>query len=778
MNIRQRITLLIVLTFLALSFVGGFAVYQSRLSAKEVKTVTEGVVPSAIASVELMSQLKDVQIATLAMVSAPDSDSVNKTKSDLSLRKATLQAALATQYKQADSDAQRGLVKQAEESLVNYFSSIDDTAGFVLAGQKELAEATLSATVDQYLREQMSIIETVQIEKRRSKDEAIATMNTNLGNTSMMLTIVTLATVIFLTILGLLLYRQIVIPMNEMQSKMTDIATTQDYTHRVPVNRMDEIGHSLVAFNIMVEKIQQSSELVKQKSADIQAMLHYIPQGILTIVTGNKVHPEYSSYLELILETKDIGGRYLMDLVFSDTECGADILSQVETAIDACIGEDLMNFEFNEHLLVKEIHKQMPDGRVKTLELNWSPITDETGMTLRLMLSMWDVTELRALAAEASHQKRELAIIGEILAVNQEKFHAFVDGANHFIAENKALIESATAETAKDPAVINLLFRNMHTIKGNARTYGLLHITNLVHEAEQTYDNLRQNPDAQWDSELLLTQLASVSSTLQEYAHINEVKLGRKGPGRRGGVDKFLMVQKDHIQNALEMLERVDAGNASSLEDAVLRVRHSLQLIGTEKINDILAGVLDSLPSLAKELGKEPPNVLVQDKGIVVKNQITDVLKNVFMHLLRNSMDHGIEIANVRTAQGKSSAGRIELELSMDADVFQLRLQDDGRGLALGFIKKKAVDNKLIDPNLPISPFDVAQLIFKAGFSTAEQVSEISGRGVGMDAVKGFIEGIGGNITLHLLSDEANRDFLPFQTIITLPGNYAVKELA
>ena len=97
MTIRQMIVLLIVLALSGMGLGGGVAAFLSRGSAKEVKAVTEGVVPSALASVELMSQLKDVQIATLSMVSAPDADAeaVVRTQQDLADRKALLQMCYA-----------------------------------------------------------------------------------------------------------------------------------------------------------------------------------------------------------------------------------------------------------------------------------------------------------------------------------------------------------------------------------------------------------------------------------------------------------------------------------------------------------------------------------------------------------------------------------------------------------------------------------------------------------------------------------------------------------
>ncbi len=575
--------------------------------------------------------------------------------------------------------------------------------------------------------------------------------------------------------------RSVIGPITAMQSTMTDIATSQDFSRRVPVERMDEVGLSIVAFNAMIEKIQESSSQLKQKTADIQAMMQYIPQGILTIMGGNKVHPEYSAFLENILETKNIAGSDVMDLIFSNSQCNAEIQSQVEAAISASIGEDAMNFDFNEHLLVSEVEKKMPDGRVKILDLNWSPITDDQDNVVRVMLCVRDITEIKQLAAEAGAQKRELEIIGQILAINQEKFHEFIDSSAKFLAENKKIITDvgADAQRRSDPEVITELFRNMHTIKGNARTYGLLHLTNMVHEAEQTYDHLRKDADAVWDQEELLEQLASASEAIEEYARINEAKLGRKGPGRRGGVDKFLMVQIDHIQHAMGTLDQVDWTNVAAVRDSVREVHNTLALIGTEPIGSVLLGVTDSLPSLAKELGKEAPNSTIQDHGIVVKNQVADLVRNVFMHLYRNSMDHGIEPPAERLAKGKPAAGNIALELSLNDGKLQFNLRDDGRGLAVDFIRKKAIEKGLVTPEQALTPEQTAQLIFLPGFSTAETVTEVSGRGVGMDAVKSFVTREQGTIELRFMDSSAGGStdgYRPFETVITLPARFAVQD--
>lgn len=770
MSIRHRITLLIALTFIAIFSIGGYAIFQARMNATEVKSVTEGVVPSALASSDLVSQLKQVQVATMTFVYAPSENLINVSKERLAANKKLLQDGLDLQLKQATSDAQRGLVKEAKESLSNYFSAIDESIQFKLAGQNDIAEANLFANVAQYQSELEQIVETLRVEKNRSKDSAIATLNDSLSKTATGISIFTVINVVVLSVIGILLYRRIITPISQMQETMSEITTSQDFTRQVPVERMDEIGRSIVAFNVMITKIQESSALLKQKTTDIQTMLQNMPQGILTVVDGNKVHPEYSAYLETIFETKDIVGRDLMDLVFANTNLGADILSQIEAVGGACIGEDAMNFEFNQHLMVGEIEKTMPDGRVKILDLNWSAITDDSNTTVRLMLCVRDVTELRKLAAEANKQKRELEIIGEILSVTQEKFHEFITTSIKFVDENELLIRENPEHNA---AAINQLFRNMHTIKGNARTYGFHHLTNIVHEAEQSYEELRKpHPVIAWDQATLVDELLAVRDSLEHYARINEVSLGRKGPGRRASVEHYLMVDKNQIQETLHRLETVNTGNIHELIAARDAVRKTLRLLGTERIVETLEGVLDSLPSLAKELHKVPPIIDIQDNGYVVRTQASGMIKNVFMHLIRNSIDHGLESPEERSALSKPVAGTIRLQLAVQDAMLQIKLADDGRGLALARIRKLAIEKGLINAEDQLSDEEIAMQIFRPGFSTAEKITEVSGRGVGMDAVQDFVKRENGKIEIRFTDDSVGADFRQFETVVCLPESF------
>ena len=536
----------------------------------------------------------------------------------------------------------------------------------------------------------------------------------------------------------------------------------------------------LYSLHEMQARLAERTEQLRQKTNDINAMLQNMPQGVLTVVQGGSIHPEYSAYMATIFETKDIADRPVMELVFSRSNLGADVLSQIDTSISSVIGEDEMQYDFNSHLLVTEFDMTMPDGRLKSIGLSWSPISDDSGIVDKLMLCVRDVTELKALAAEAGQQKRELDIIGQILAISQEKFSGFIDGSVEFLAENKKIIDDvgANPKGGLDPETVTQLFRNMHTIKGNARTFGLLHLTNLVHEAEQSYEELRKNADPVWDQEKLLGELTSASAAVEEYAHINKVKLGRTGPGRRAGVEKYLMVQKQDIQDALELMDDSVRGNDLELmRSAQLRLQNMLKMLGTVRVKEALEGIVESLPSLAKELSKEPPNVSIDDHNIVIRTQIADLLKNVFMHLYRNSIDHGIETPEKRLAKGKPAAGQINLDVSLADGRVVLKLGDDGSGLAVALIRQRAIEKGLLGADQQPSPEEIAQLIFAPGFSTAAVVTEVSGRGVGMDAVKSFVEREEGTIELVFRSSDTGSSYRAFDTVISMPGKFAVQSL-
>ena len=119
------------------------------------------------------------------------------------------------------------------------------------------------------------------------------------------------------------------------------------------------------------------------------------------------------------------------------------------------------------------------------------------------------------------------------------------------------------------------------------------------------------------------------------------------------------------------------------------------------------------------------------------------------MHCVRNSLDHGVESPEDRLAAGKSEEGQILLRASNEGNMIVIEIADDGAGINIDSVKKKAIDRGIIHPSKNLSDVEAYNLIFEPGFSTAQKVTNISGRGVGLDVVRKEIEKLNGTVTVQ-----------------------------
>jgi len=150
---------------------------------------------------------------------------------------------------------------------------------------------------------------------------------------------------------------------------------------------------------------------------------------------------------------------------------------------------------------------------------------------------------------------------------------------------------------------------------------------------------------------------------------------------------------------------------------------------------------------LSKNLNKEL-EFIVEGGEIELDKNIIEHLTDPLMHMIRNSGDHGVELPEERIAKGKDPKGTIKLKAFYSGSSVIIQLSDDGKGMDPAKIFKKAVEKGLVDENANLSKKEILNLIFASGFSTAEKVSDVSGRGVGMDVVKSKIAEIRGEVTI------------------------------
>lgn len=514
------------------------------------------------------------------------------------------------------------------------------------------------------------------------------------------------------------------------------------------------------------ERILERTAQLHQKTNDVNTILQNLRQGVFTIGSGGFIHSEYSAYLTEIFETTAIANLNVLHFLFDRSNIGSDVLSQISATLDSLIGEDSLVFDVNSHLLVREYTKFFEHGRSRILELDWNPVLDADDRIDKLMVTVRDITELKALQQDTERQKEELNIIGQILAISSSTLQEFISTSNSFFAENKTLIEQ---HRDKDSNVVATLFRNMHTVKGNARTHGLTYVTDCVHETEATYNRLRSEATFAWSQQQLLAELEAARVCVERYEVIFNEKLAGIAGGAGAGMERRLL---DNIAQAVENVD--EQSQLAALKKSLSAIKGMIASGLSHSIGEVLKSIVDGLPTVARQLNKETPEVDIRDYGVRLIQHAAPMVRNVFMHLFHNSLDHGLESTPQRLAVDKPSKGCIKLEVSLNDQSVVFEFEDDGPGLALDTIYKKAVTTGQVQADQKMTDEEIAGLIFLSGLSTAENLTQVSGRGVGMDAIKQFLQQSGGDIQL-VFTAPAAAGYRRFKQVISLPSHYAVK---
>jgi len=394
-------------------------------------------------------------------------------------------------------------------------------------------------------------------------------------------------------------------------------------------------------------------------------------------------------------------------------------------------------------------------------------------------------------------------------------------------------------------AIIQRIYRLLHTIKGTCGFLALHRLETLAHAAEGLIDRFRSGPAANRDQvSLVLTTLDRVKSILATLAEtgsepvgddaelVSRLHLALKAPvatppppadvpdapaachaapagpaptgpeaapeahegedgdlvaGEPSVVRETVRVGVARLENLMavvselvlvrnQLLEISRRGNDASfkapiqrlsqitgeLQDGVMRTRMQPLSGAWVKLSRVVRDI-------AKELGKDI-RIRTEGADTEIDRQILDVVKDCIVHLVRNAADHGIESAEERTALGKPRTGSILLKASQQAGHILLEVTDDGRGIDIARLRSRAAARGVRSAATlaAMNDVDVARLIFEPGFSTAQRVTSLSGRGMGLDAVRTGIVQLGGS------ADLINRPGQGLTILIKLPLTLAI----
>jgi len=187
--------------------------------------------------------------------------------------------------------------------------------------------------------------------------------------------------------------------------------------------------------------------------------------------------------------------------------------------------------------------------------------------------------------------------------------------------------------------------------------------------------------------------------------------------------------------------------SVEAMSRQIRELQESVMAIRAQPVKSVFSRMPRVVRDLADTLGKDV-QLLLSGENTEVDTTVIEELTDPLTHMLRNSMDHGIESPEERAAAGKNPKGTIQLSAEQRGERVVITVSDDGKGINREVVLKKAIERGLVSEKDTLTPEEIDLLVFHPGFSTASQISNVSGRGVGMDVVMKNIQAIGGRVTV------------------------------
>ncbi len=525
-------------------------------------------------------------------------------------------------------------------------------------------------------------------------------------------------------------------------------------------NQSKQLNIELEARNEEVKGLNASLEIkVQERTAEINALLQHIPQGVLSIGDRGLVEANFSAHLPDVLGHSQISGRNFKELFLDLCEMSTDLRDQCWQTIEASLREPALNFEINADKLPQEVWYSSQEKR-KLVKLTWNAEVDKQDNVRRILVTMLDISLEYEARHDLEEKNKDLTIIRELVDVGVKKCLQFFATARQLLEENQRFLDSGELNIDS----IKVLFVNMHTVKGAARTLQFKDLSAALHDCEAAYAAIIKH-GAAIDPAKLRSDLRQLYLVFDRYIHVNRHVLGRSEDYSKIPIDREFLEHHYHLLNILD--QKVNL--ASEIKDVIHRNRDELTHLIFMSLSMVMNDILQQSEKIARDLQKEPPRIETNVADMLITHRQEMTLKNSFIHILRNALDHGIESSEERRAKGKEPQGLIHVDAYEDASCITIEVWDDGRGLPLGRLREKAEANGILKPGA--SAQDVADTIFLQGTSTAKTLSHVSGRGVGMDAVKRFFEAEHGQIQVLLGEPkDAEKKYVAFKFRITLPS--------
>ncbi|MGV3641859.1 MAG: chemotaxis protein CheA [Adhaeribacter sp.] len=397
-----------------------------------------------------------------------------------------------------------------------------------------------------------------------------------------------------------------------------------------------------------------------------------------------------------------------------------------------------------------------------------------------------------------------------------------------FIAEALEYFDSLNrhlSELEKDPTNDDLLaevFRLLHNMKANAKAIGYLQIADIAHKLETAFELIRNRELAFSDDivailfdgiDLLGDLIANVDN--QEFKIPDESVIRNLDMVMENGHDKggngdralevarspkftnaksislsdlvYIQIKKlDHLLNLvgeliidrdriLSISKELEHPDLTAVSSHLYRITEDLQYSVMDARLVTIGSLFNKFPRIVRDIAlaeKKDIHLEISGQDIQIDRNILQIITDSLLHIMRNAISHGIEPAEVREKVGKTREGNISLGAQSDREMVQIHLRDDGKGIDMEDVRRGIIQRGFLPAEVArdLRDSEALSYIFEPGFSLAKEVTEVSGRGVGLDVVKNAIDAIGGKIRVESEKGKGTTFTLHLPTSIAVKG--------
>ncbi len=441
---------------------------------------------------------------------------------------------------------------------------------------------------------------------------------------------------------------------------------------------------------IIEEQVKARTLELNEEKNSVKMLLDNAAQGFMSFNPEGVIDKQCSSAVKAIFGM-DPAGKHIAVIFRQPEEAWAEYVR--------ILFEEALPFIDLVNVCPKSV---TANGR--SVELHYQAVRGETQKIRQIMVVATDVTDLRALEQKRENEQQTNRALIKILGMKND----FVE-----------LIE-ILGDLEKRSGDENEAKRTLHTLKGGFAFLECRQFAELCHHWE---DRLKQG----FTARLFIEGAKAIRAKVDAFLSENDKLLGLKGKTR-----KVISVEVDSIETVIRQ--------ASELR-APAQVLDSLEKLAEQPAVECLGWLSDAFVVTAERLGKEVEPITWESSVAICSDLYKGLFKSL-IHVPRNSADHGIESPDERVMLGKPRTGKMTASLTLKGNRYTLRFRDDGAGVDLATVKAKARSMNL---SIPQDDADVVDLLFQDGLSTKENVTETSGRGVGLDAIRAEARRLGGD---------------------------------